>query len=59
MTERADVQDGEDVADTSHVRYRFDLVNDEGEFVAEQQVYYRGGETIDYLRVLCSGFRSR
>ncbi len=57
--ERADVTDGADVADTSHVTYRFDLVNDGGEFVAEQQAYYRGGETIEHLRIMCSGFRPR
>ncbi len=57
--ERADVADGDAVADTAHVSYRFDLTNDDGDFVAEQQVYYRGDEAIDYLRVLCSGFRRR
>ena len=57
--ERADVADGADVADTAHVTYRFDLVNDDGEFVAEQQAYYRGGETIEHLRIMCSGFRPR
>jgi hypothetical protein len=57
--ERADVADGADVADTAHVTYRFDLVNDDGAFVAEQQAYYRGGETIEHLRIMCSGFRPR
>ena len=54
-----EVHDGDDVADTSRVSYRFELANADGEFVAEQQAYYRGGDTIDYLRVLCSGFRRR
>jgi hypothetical protein len=54
-----DVRDGDDVGDTARVSYRFDLTNADGDFVAEQQVYYRGDETIDYLRVLCSGFRPR
>ena len=54
-----DVSDGDDVADTSHVSYRFDLANDDGEFVAEQQAYYRGDERIEHLRILCSGFRAR
>lgn len=54
-----DVQDGEDVADTARVSYRFDLSNPDGDFVAEQQVYYRGGESIEHLRVLCSGYRPR
>ena len=54
-----DVSDGESVADTAHVSYRFDLANEEGTFVAEQQAYYRGDAVIEHLRVLCSGFRQR
>ncbi|MCW2737597.1 hypothetical protein [Nocardioides sp.] len=54
-----DVTDGETVADTARVSYRFDLANADGTFVAEQQAYYRGAEVIDHLRVLCSGFRPR
>ena len=57
--ERVDVEDGDDVADTARVSYRFDLSTDEGDFVAEQQVYYRGEESIEHLRVMCSGFRRR
>jgi hypothetical protein len=53
------VKDGDDVADTAHVSYRFYLANAGGTFVAEQQAYYRGDTEIDYLRVLCSGFRKR
>lgn len=48
-----------DVADTAHVGYRFDLATPTGGYVAEQQAYYRGGEVIEHLRVLCSGFRPR
>ena len=54
-----DVSDGEAVADTSHVSYRFDLTNDGGSYVAEQQAYYRGADTIEHLRIMCSGFRPR
>jgi hypothetical protein len=54
-----DVAERDDVADTSHVSYRFDLVNPSGAYVAEQQVYYRGTDTIEHLRVMCSGFRPR
>ena len=54
-----DVSVGDDVADTSHVSYRFDLANDSGSYVAEQQAYYRGGDTIEHLRIMCSGFRPR
>jgi hypothetical protein len=54
-----DVSERDDVADTSHVSYRFDLLNPAGAFVAEQQAYYRGGDAIEHLRVMCSGFRPR
>ncbi|WP_210504408.1 hypothetical protein [Nocardioides xinjiangensis] len=54
-----EVAERSDVADTSHVSYRFDLVNPDGSYVAEQQAYYRGGETIEHLRIMCSGFRPR
>jgi len=54
-----EVRDGEAVADTAHVSYRFDLVNPDGAYVAEQQAYYRGDETIRHLRIMCSGFRPR
>lgn len=51
---------GDDVADTRHVSYRLDLLNDDGEQVAEQQAYFRTTDgRISHLRVLCSGFRSR
>ena len=54
-----DVSERDDVADTSHVSYRFDLVTPGGTYVAEQQAYYRGGTTIEHLRIMCSGFRPR
>lgn len=54
-----DVSERDDVADTAHVSYRFDLANADGAFVAEQQAYYRGTDTIEHLRVMCSGFRRR
>ena len=54
-----DVAERDDVADTSHVGYRFDLANADGAYVAEQQVYYRGDGVIEHLRVMCSGFRPR
>lgn len=54
-----EVRDGEQVADTAHVSYRFELVNPDGAYVAEQQAYYRGDDTIRHLRILCSGFRPR
>ena len=54
-----DVSERDDVADTSHVSYRFDLANPGGSYVAEQQAYYRGRATIEHLRIMCSGFRPR
>lgn len=54
-----EVRDGEQVADTAHVSYRFDLANPDGAYVAEQQAYYRGDDTIRHLRIMCSGFRPR
>jgi hypothetical protein len=53
------VTDGQEVADTALVSYRFDLTNPGGSYVAEQQAYYRGGESIEHLRIMCSGFRPR
>ncbi|NYE37287.1 hypothetical protein F4692_002420 [Nocardioides cavernae] len=54
-----DVTERDDVVDTSHVSYRFDLVNPGGAYVAEQQAYYRGEDRIGHLRIMCSGFRPR
>jgi hypothetical protein len=52
------VADGEPVEDTEQVRYRFAIENPDGRHTVEQTVYYRGDEDrIDYLRVVCSGFR--
>ena len=54
-----EVSDGADVADTHSVSYRFDITNDDGPHVVEQQVYYRvdQNDRIDYARIVCSGFR--
>jgi hypothetical protein len=48
------------VGDTRHVSYRFDIDNDDGARVAEQQAYYRTeGDRIVWMRIVCSGFRPR
>jgi hypothetical protein len=54
-----DVGDDPDVADTHAVRYRFRVRNPDGDHVVEQRAFYRCDTEgrIDYLRVLCSGFR--
>ena len=54
-----DVAERDPVADTAHVSSRFDLSNAPGTYVAEQQAYYRGGDSIEHMRVMCSGFRPR
>ena len=50
---------GQDVEDTHLVSYRFEITNDDGPHVVEQQVYYRADENnrIAYARVVCSGYR--
>jgi hypothetical protein len=47
-------------ADRRRVGYRFEGHNPDGAFVVEQQPYYteRDGR-IDWMRVVCSGFRPR
>jgi hypothetical protein len=54
-----DVRDSDDVADTHAVGYRFSVRNTDGRYLVEQHAYYRcdADGRIDYLRVLCSGFR--
>lgn len=56
---KLDVCDGDDVADTRAVSYRFQVRNETGTYLVEQQAYYRcdDDDRIHYLRVLCSGFR--
>ncbi|WP_332642613.1 nuclear transport factor 2 family protein [Aeromicrobium sp.] len=52
------LEDGDMVADTARVAYRFNMTTPDGPRTAEQQVFYRTeGDQITYARVLCSGFR--
>jgi hypothetical protein len=45
-------------ADRERVAYRFRVRNPEGVFLVEQQAYLSGGDgRIEWMRVLCSGFR--
>jgi hypothetical protein len=50
--------DSDTVADRERVGYRFSVTNPDGRFVVEQQAYLgeRDGR-IDWMRVVCSGFR--
>lgn len=53
-----DVTSGSPVEDTEHVGYRLAITNPDGAHTVEQQAYYRAqGDRINYLRVVCSGFR--
>lgn len=46
------------MADREHFAYRLRVSNAQGEFLVEQQAYYRvTGGRIDWMRVLCSGYR--
>ena len=50
--------DTDAVADRERVGYRFSVTNPDGRFLVEQQAYLstRDGR-IDWMRVVCSGFR--
>jgi hypothetical protein len=56
--ESLDALESEQVADRERVGYRFTVTNPDGRFVVEQQAYVseRDGK-IDWMRVVCSGFR--
>jgi len=50
----------ESFADRRRVAYRFQGRNPDGPFVVEQQAYYTEKDgRINWMRVLCSGFRPR
>ena len=47
------------VGDRSHIAYRFTGQRPHGPFVIEQHAYYTEDEgQIDWIRILCSGFRT-
>jgi hypothetical protein len=50
--------DEDTIADRQRVGYRFSVNNPDGRFLVEQQAYIstRDGQ-IDWMRVVCSGFR--
>jgi hypothetical protein len=50
--------EGDMVVDRERVGYRFSVSNPDGRFLVEQQAYLssRDGQ-IDWIRVVCSGFR--
>jgi hypothetical protein len=47
------------VADRHRVAYRLRVINPDGLFVVEQQAYYGvENDRINWLRIMCSGFRA-
>ncbi len=48
----------DDVADRHRVGYRFRVTNADGTFAVEQQAYYSAeNDRIDWLRIMCAGYR--
>ena len=46
------------ICDRQHVAYRLRVRNLEGDFLVEQQAYYTADDgKIDWMRILCSGYR--
>jgi ketosteroid isomerase-like protein len=58
QVESLDAVEEDSVADRERVGYRCSVINPDGRFVFEQQAYLtaRDGK-IDWMRVVCSGFR--
>jgi hypothetical protein len=56
--EALEAVEGDSVADRERVGYRLSVNNPDGRFLVEQQAYLstRDGQ-IDWMRVVCSGFR--
>ena len=47
------------VVDRERVGYRFRVTNEQGSFIVEQQAYLSvQNDGIDWLRIMCSGFRA-
>jgi hypothetical protein len=58
--ERLAASQSDAFADRARVGYRLEGHNPDGPFVVEQQAYYTEREgRIDWMRVVCSGFRPR
>lgn len=54
------LDEGEPVADTQRIGYRFAVTNGGGPHWVEQQMYYREQDgKVVYARVVCSGYRRR
>ena len=56
--EAVDAVECDVVGDRRRVGYRFRVTNDEGSFLVEQQAYFSvERDRIDWLRIMCSGYR--
>lgn len=54
----AEVASGQPVGDTQRTGYRLDITTPDGPHVVEQQAYYRERDgRLNYLRIVCSGYR--
>ena len=54
------LEQGDPVADTQRIGYRFTVTNDGGPHWVEQQMYYREQDgRLVFARVVCSGYRRR
>ena len=57
IDEIVEIEEG-GISDRGRVAYRFRGENEDGPFVVEQQAYFTEREgRIDWMRILCSGFR--
>lgn len=60
VREVLELREGSPVVDTHHIGYRFEVVNHGGPHLVEQQMYYRERDgLLDYVRIMCSGYRPR
>ena len=45
------------MGEVKRVGYRYRIARPDGEFILEQQAYYRtDGDRIEWLRIMCTGF---
>jgi hypothetical protein len=60
VVEQIDDVSSHAVGDRTHLAYRFLGHDDDGPFVVEQHVYFtERDDRIDWMRMMCSGFRPR
>ena len=58
VVESLDAVEEDEGIDRRRVGYRFTVTNPDGRFAVEQQAYYtERDDRIDWIRIVCSGFR--